>query len=146
MIREKVVGSKVYEIVNEAMVKIPFEVVRIIGWGEVDDFCEHYIIKDASGKEKEVRECDVVFIPNDSAEETSKVYQYLIDNDCGYNEVYLTAGGYLAVAIEWGDWKHSHLWCDDLMKYLGYVPVCQAVVTDENGSDCYSATHFYKKK
>ena len=62
MIREKVVGSKVYEIVNEAMVKIPFEVVRIIGWGEVDDFCEHYIIKDASGKEKEVRLIMIVAI------------------------------------------------------------------------------------
>lgn len=47
------------------------------------------------------------------------------------------------VDISWGDWKHEHLRCDFLMRELGCV--CWGEYeTEENGTDCYSATHVYK--
>jgi len=47
------------------------------------------------------------------------------------------------VEIHWGDWKHEHLRTKWLMEEIG-VQLIQTIVTEENGSDCYSAIHqFY---
>ena len=48
------------------------------------------------------------------------------------------------IYISWGDWKHSHLRVDYLMKQLGYILVNEDV-TEENGDDCYSSIHYYTK-
>lgn len=48
------------------------------------------------------------------------------------------------VEIEWGDWKHDHSFCDDLMAVMGYT-LEDEVVTEEDGSDCYSSRHIYRK-
>lgn len=51
----------------------------------------------------------------------------------------------ICVDIRWGDWKHSHLRADVLlMDKLGLECVAKEV-TEENGSDCYSAIHYYRK-
>jgi len=49
------------------------------------------------------------------------------------------------INIEWGDWKHDHGYCDYLMEQIGYVKINE-VVTEENGSDCYSSLHRYAFK
>ena len=65
--------------------------------------------------------------------ENELCYEYAV-NDNGTIEVY----------IDWGDWKHDHRWCEDLMGYLGYGELgCE--VTEEDGSDCYSAVHYFVK-
>lgn len=48
------------------------------------------------------------------------------------------------VHIEWGDWKHDHARLDYLMANIGYMKTNEEV-TDEDGSDCYSATHYYEQ-
>ena len=48
------------------------------------------------------------------------------------------------VHIEWGDWKHEHLWCKVLMGYIGFTEFASKV-TDEDGSDTYSAIHYFQK-
>lgn len=48
----------------------------------------------------------------------------------------------LAVHIIWGDWKHSHARLDYIMKENGYELLGE-MLTEDDGSDCYSATHFY---
>ena len=48
------------------------------------------------------------------------------------------------VNIEWGDWKHDHAYCDYLMKQKGWELDSESV-SDEDGSDCYSSTHTYKR-
>jgi hypothetical protein len=48
------------------------------------------------------------------------------------------------VSISWGDWKHEHLWARSLMSYLGYVEI-GSKVTEEDGSDTYSAEHYFLK-
>lgn len=49
------------------------------------------------------------------------------------------------ISIEWGDWKHEHLNCKRTMILLG-LTYMSTEVTDEDGSDCYSATHYFIQK
>ena len=47
------------------------------------------------------------------------------------------------ITIKWGDWKHDHLCCRHIMQSLGYTFVREEVI-EEDGSDAYSAVHYYK--
>jgi hypothetical protein len=113
----------------------------------LNDWCEHYIVRKPDGSEVEIREYDCVFSPDAEKQGTSRIHQFLYDNGV-YSEVWSAIGGdddkAVYVSISWGDWKHEHGWCSDLMRYLGYVKVGE-VVTEEDGSDCYSAEHTYVK-
>ena len=53
--------------------------------------------------------------------------------------------GVVTIFIEWGDWKHEHGYLRYLMKQEGYEEINQ-IVTEEDGSDCYSAIHTFKKQ
>lgn len=46
------------------------------------------------------------------------------------------------ISIDWGDWKHDHGYCDYLMQQAGYTCIAEQV-TEEDGSDTYSAIHRY---
>lgn len=58
-----------------------------------------------------------------------------------------TIGGVYVLKIlkEWGDWKHDHLYIRHLvtefLRELGLPYVYDEVVTEEDGSDTYSAEH-----
>lgn len=52
--------------------------------------------------------------------------------------------GQVIVYIYWGDWKHNHGRLKHLMFQHGYFYVC-GEVTEEDGSDCYSARHTFVK-
>jgi len=70
--------------------------------------------------------------------------KYLDKNRCRC-DVYPYDGDLPVVEVEisWGDWKHDHLRVKWLMEEIGAVRL-GSVVTEENGSDCYSAVHrFY---
>ena len=45
--------------------------------------------------------------------------------------------------VEWGDWKHEHHYLDYVMGELGFS-VYKVNITEEDGSDCYSAVHYYR--
>lgn len=56
--------------------------------------------------------------------------------------------GKLYIEIEWGDWKHDHLYADEIVRLKAEANglaliMGNTVLTEENGSDCYSATHKY---
>lgn len=79
-------------------------------------------------------------------EELERIEKYLNDHTV-YPE-YVNYGftdDTIRVQINRGDWKHEHLYCTYLMKELGYAD-CGEETTEENGSDCYSALHYYKKR
>ena len=145
----KNIGKKVYELVkvgNWSYVINKEKTYTIVGfkdYDEVDDYHPHYIIKDEDGNEKELLDYEVVFCPNDEYNGDEQIYHYLQDNGI-YGEVYTNSEGEVEVEIDWGDWKHDHGWCATLMGYLGYVQD-DVVVTEDNGSDCYSARHYYAK-
>ena len=50
----------------------------------------------------------------------------------------------ILVCISWGDWKHEHMACEHMMRKLGYHQV-QEVITEDNGTDCYSSEHTFIK-
>lgn len=105
---------------------------------ESNDHCEHIILQGKDGKLTEVKEYNVVIAFN------GDFTKYLSDNDC-YADAGEDGNGNVDVFIEMGDWKHSHLWCRDLMEYIGYKEIAEDV-TEEDGSDCYSSIHTFTKK
>lgn len=123
------------------------EIVNVVPWSqELNDWCQHYIVKLPDGTEKEIREVECVFSPDYSKkyiEDT--IYGFLNDNGV-WSEVSTQCERLIVVVnIEWGDYKHSHMWATDLMGYLGYTEI-GSKVTEEDGSDCYSATHYFVKE
>ena len=123
-----------------------YEIVSVVPWSqELNDYCQHYIVKGADGKEKEVREVECVFSPDYTKRHIGDtIHSFLNDNGVWADVYSQMEGNIVIVNIDWGDWRHSHLWARDLMGYLGYKRV-SFDVTDEDGSDCFSAEHTYIK-
>lgn len=149
MYEENAIGKKVnlletFGYCTRKMTEEIYEIVSVVPWSkELNDWCQHYIIKGADGTEKEIREVDCVFSPENDRPEEIRISNFL-DNNGVYAEVWKENGIAIAVSISWGDWKHQHLWARDLMSYLGYVEIGSRV-TEEDGSDCYSAEHYFLK-
>ena len=63
------------------------------------------------------------------------------------NEIYPSFiqidGNTLIIGISWGDWKHEHLFLDDLIERSFNAIHVNTKVTESDGSDTYSADHFY---
>lgn len=72
-----------------------------------------------------------------------RVQKYLDSNNL-WADVYPHGGGLpvIDVEIHWGDWKHDHLRMKYLMGEAG-ATLISTHVTEENGSDCYSAVHHF---
>ena len=49
----------------------------------------------------------------------------------------------IAVEITRGDWKHDHLRMDYFMQRTYDIRSIITQTTEEDGSDCYSAIHYY---
>lgn len=56
----------------------------------------------------------------------------------------------ICIEINWGDWKHEHLCAEwitrellDLMGYAHKYTITEDI-TEEDGSDCYSARHLIR--
>ena len=62
-----------------------------------------------------------------------------------HGEAYDESDRVVAVEIHWGDWKHNHLRLKWLVEEgMPDLKKVQEEVTEENGTDCYSAIHrFY---
>ena len=73
-----------------------------------------------------------------------ELYSFMSDNKL-HADVYTGHDDYIAVEINWGDWKHEHLRCkwlaSEFFKVKGRRVVIQTEVTEEDGTDCYSAIH-----
>lgn len=143
-----IIGSKVYINISESEYRTKMDtttiytIVKVKDYGEVNDWCRHYVIRGADGNEKEVREVDAVFVPDYSLPEERMVNKYLADNEAYPDEVY-HEGSFLCVSGT-GDWKHLHGWLRNLMEYLGYVEVGENI-TEEDGSDWYGSIHIFYK-
>ncbi len=150
MYGKNVIGKKVnllegYGFCSKKMTDEVCEIVSVVPWSkELNDWCEHYIVRKPNGSEVEIREVECVFSPNKEKQTDYMIHDFLNDNGV-WAEVWYENEIAVAVSISWGDWKHSHLWARDLMSYLGYMEIGNKV-TEEDGSDCYSATHYFVKE
>lgn len=149
MYEENPIGKKVNLLVEADKYEMRMtdevcEVVKVVPWSEeLNDWCQHYIVRKPDGSEVEIREVDCVYTPNDTLSTEARIHQFLDDNGV-WADVWTENGIAVVVGISWGDWKHEHLWAKTLMRYLGYGELgCK--VTEEDGSDCYSADHYFVK-
>ena len=74
-----------------------------------------------------------------------KIYELMTENHIMGEVVdYNDQMRMIAVEIHWGDWKHEHWRMDWLMKEnFTDLRSIHEVTTEDNGSDCYSAIHYY---
>lgn len=148
MDRNKAIGKKVYEFIDKNYTFTPnkekvYTITAVRPYDEVKDHYDHYVLTDDEGNTKEVRSYLVLFLPNTEVGQDEMISQYLSDNKI-YGEVYTTNDGAVIVSISWGDWKHEHGWCRDLMRYIGYDEYDE-IVTEDCGSDTYSSEHYFQK-
>ena len=113
--------EKTYEVVGENHPK---------DWeGKTMNWVDKYSVRDDEGNEREVDYNYVVFAPNTDLNERDMVADYLEDNGL-HCDVYT---------------EDDEIVADHLMSTIGYLCVDEQV-TEENGSDTYSADHYYMKK
>lgn len=74
-----------------------------------------------------------------------KIYELMTENHIMGEVVdYNDQMRMIAVEVRWGDWKHEHWRMDWLMKEnFTDLRSIHEVTTEDNGSDCYSAIHYY---
>lgn len=86
--------------------------------------------------------------PEEEKSEEEIIEDYLRENGLYTNEIWKDHDG-IHIYIENGDWKHSHLFCKELMEELGYTQVFYKTkpYEDENiiWDDCQTAEHCYIK-
>lgn len=76
----------------------------------------------------------------DKVEKTLQEYGVYADVYRGYDDFKQEV---LKIFISWGDWKHEHLRAEWVIEDILDIHVRKwnTDVTEENGSDCYSAVH-----
>ena len=161
MFRDNPIGKRVFRIVEKNYGFVPeekktfYKVEQVIeSKGTLPDgttnnnWYDVYVIRPEKGGEAiTLPYYEAIFAPDDSRPLDEKIYMYLRDNGI-YSDVYLghpLSSDSVNVSITWGDWKHEHGYCECLMRYIGYEEF-HSEVTEENGSDCYSAVHYYLPK
>lgn len=95
-----------------------------------DDYCFKAISIDMSEPEKK--------------EDLHTIVTKILKEGNLYGEVDTCTDGEVSILIEWGDWKHEHGYLRYLMQKNGFTETNENV-TEEDGSDCYSAIHTFKK-
>jgi hypothetical protein len=75
----------------------------------------------------------------------NKIYKLMEENHImGEMVDYNEKTKMIAVEVIWGDWKHEHARLDWLVgETFNNLRSIHTVTTEEDGSDCYSAIHYY---
>ena len=74
--------------------------------------------------------------------ELIKKVEKLMEENGLYGDVY-GDDVLICIDVEWGDWKHEHMRLDLMIADNFDIKFRAVEVTEEDGSDCYSATHKY---
>ena len=150
---EKRVGKSVWLFENVSgwctrLVKDKVWTVESVHKGDGEKFYEDYFVVSNGDEKREVVYYDTVVLPEDNEDEQYRIEKYLADNGFYFEDIceerILDVPLY-RISIRWGDWKHDHGWLDSLMAYLGYEAFNE-ILTEENGSDCYSSDHIFVRQ
>lgn len=80
----------------------------------------------------------------------NEFYQEVLkkDNHFASSEYWDNDDDTIIVEVIWGDWKHEHAYLDWLARQFfnkrGYKVNVYSHITEEDGSDCYSANHYFE--
>lgn len=79
---------------------------------------------------------------------TEKELREFLESNKLYYMVYTEDDSYV-IDVEWGDWKHDHGHLGWLVtnwfEAQGRVVSHKSQTTEQDGSDCYSALHYFKE-
>ena len=150
---EKRVGKRVWLFENVSgwctrLVKDKVWVVESAHEPDGEKFYEDYFVVSNGNEKREVVYYNTVVLPEDNEDEQYRIEKYLSDN--GFYYEYIVSEEFIGtplykIGISWGDWKHDHGWLDSLMGYIDYEAFNE-IVTEENGSDCYSSEHIFVRR
>ena len=150
---EKRVGKRVWLFENVSgwstrLVKDKVWVVESAHEPDGEKFYEDYFVVSNGNEKREVVYYNTVVLPEDNEDEQYRIEKYLSDN--GFYYEYIVSEEIIGtplykIGISWGDWKHDHGWLDSLMGYIDYEAFNE-IVTEENGSDCYSSEHIFVRR
>ena len=68
----------------------------------------------------------------------------ILENNRLYHPVELDENNEIIVEITWGDWKHDHAYVKYLLTTELGLKFTGTEVTESDGSDCYSAIHYFR--
>lgn len=72
------------------------------------------------------------------------IERIIADNGLCYDWwFYSETDGIVEFNVEWGDWKHDHVWLNNVMRKNSWY-LLKEFVTDEDGTDSYSSIHRYR--
>lgn len=78
-----------------------------------------------------------------SKREYEKIYNMLRVTGADFDEIYQLEEQ-VEISVIWEDWRHSHIFLNNIMRNLGYSLIDEQI-TETDNSDCYSSIHIYKK-
>ena len=55
-------------------------------------------------------------------------------------------GSTITIDIHWGDWKHDHIAITNFITSYFPLKLINTIVTENDGSDCYSARHYFVER
>jgi hypothetical protein len=147
---EKRVGKRVWLFENVSgwctrLVKDKVWTVESVHEPDGKEFYEDYFTVSNGDEKRDVIYYDTVVLPEDNKDEQYRIEKYLADNGFYFDDISveeIVGVPLYRISISWGDWKHDHGWLDNLMSYMGYEAFNE-IVTEENGSDCYSSDHIF---
>ena len=150
---EKRVGKRVWLFENVSgwctrLAKDKVWVVESIHEPDGKEFYEQYFTVSNGNEKRNVNYYNTVVLPEDNEDEQYRIEKFLSDNGFYFENICeedIVGVPLYRISVSWGDWKHDHGWLDSLMNYLGYEAFNE-IVTEENGSDCYSADHIFVSK
>ena len=152
---DKRIGKKVWVFEEEnhyfpRLNKDKVWVVESLHEPDENNYDYYFTLALANGEDrKKVYWYQVVVLPDGSIDdELSRISKYLSDNGFYNDEMWherILDTELVRISVSWGDWKHDHGWLNDLMSHIDY-DCFGTVVTEEDGSDCYSADHIFVHK
>ena len=128
---------------------------------DIPDLIPYEPVEDTRKWQYSVRGVDVPYTSYEDAkahlkddyniEDYREELQTYLDKETGRPQKFFvdaTFDGRLVISIHWGDWKHEHNYADFLVRKFfidkGLGIETDVDVTDEDGSDTYSAEHYYQ--
>lgn len=105
-----------------------------------------YECDDLDFSEKEELKEDSLY--DEKLEKFLKKLEKKLHSEHQFHSIYGIGKNKIIVEIEWGDWKHEHMFTDDIVEEFlnehGINIVSQSnITTEDDGSDTYSSRHIY---
>lgn len=85
----------------------------------------------------------MIHLTEDGTEMMAEKIQDILNNEYIPGEAYAEGRGVVVIEIEWGNMEHDHNKIDYIVNNKFHPNEIDIDITADNGTDTYSATHYY---